>query len=151
VPTAGSDLNPLDPKLVENFALFREELPGVDGSLSKVESEAVARMSAEGVRPDYAYAQAIRVVLDDGLTFLVIPGANGVLMFPPVSADGLFATVGAGTETLIKGLPAGSSGSLVFGLAPDGVRLGSVELADGSIAEVPVKRNVYAVRDPARS
>jgi hypothetical protein len=148
---AGDDSDPvaIDSRLLEHFALFREALPGADGPLEAAESEALERLS--DFREDYAFDRAAKVVLEGGLTFLVVPGADGVQVLPPFDERGLFAAFGASTGALLKGHSVGTSGSLVFGLAADGVESQSVLLADGSAVEVPVRRNVYAVEDPHRS
>jgi hypothetical protein len=146
---AGDNREPgIDPKLVTGFALFREPVPGADGPLTAAERRAVEGMS--GRLTKFAFTRTAKVVLEGGLTFLVVPGADGVLMLPPPDADQGFAALGADTQTLLTGRPVGSSGSLVFGLAVDGVRLQSVELADGSTVDVPVKQNVYATNDRTR-
>ncbi len=138
----------IDPKLVKSFALFREPAPGPDGPLDAAELRAIERMSRRFT--EFALTRTAKVVLEGDLAFLVVPGVDGILMLPPIEAGRPFAAMGAKTETLLKGRPVGSSGSLVFGLAVDGVRLQSVELADGSTVEVPVTRNVYATDDPTR-
>jgi hypothetical protein len=144
-----SDPAPIDPRLIEKFALFREELPGADGPLEDWETKALERLSE--FRSEYAFTKAVKVVLEGGITFLVVPGADGIQMLPPFDARGLFSANGGLTGQLLKGLPVGSSGPLVYGLAADGVQLQSVALADRTTVKVPVKRNVYAVQDPTRS
>lgn len=138
----------IDPKLVKSFALFREPIPGPDGPLDDAELRAIERISRRFT--EFALARTAKVVLEGGVAFLVVPGIDGILMLPPIDAGRSLAALGAKTETLLKGRPVGSSGSLVFGLAVDGVRLQSVQLADGSTVEVPVIRNVYATDDPTR-
>jgi hypothetical protein len=138
----------IDPKLVKNFALFRELEQSPDGPLEDAERRAIEMMS--GRFNAYDFAGTAKVVLAGDLTFLVVPGTDGVLMLPPVRPGQRFSAAGARTEALLKGKPVGSSGSLLFGLAVDGVQLHSVDLADGSTAEVPVRRNVFAINDPAR-
>ncbi len=142
-----SEPAPIDARLVDRFALFREDLPGADGSLEDAEAQAIVRMAEFG--GDYAFARTTKVILADGLTFLVVPGPDGVLMLPPFDGGGT-AAIGASTDSLLRALPVGSSGSLVFGLAADGVLLQPVALSDGSTVQAPVRRNVYAVTDPAR-
>jgi hypothetical protein len=137
---------PIDPKLKKNFALFREPLPGPDGPLDEAQLQVIEILSRRG--SDFVLSRAAKVLLDGGLTLLVLPDADGVLMFPP-HPDGRYrSAAGAFTESLLNGRPVGSSGSLIFGLALDGTKLQSVRLRDGSTVEVPVRRNVYAVDDP---
>jgi hypothetical protein len=138
----------IDPTLLKNFALFRELERDPDGPLEDAERRAIELTS--GRLGEYEFARTARVVLEADLTFLVVPGADGVLMLPPIRPGRPFSAAGARTETLLKGKPVGSSGSLLFGLAVDGVELHEVELADGSVAEVPVRRNVFAINDPTR-
>jgi hypothetical protein len=147
---AGSDSDsvPIDRKLVENFALFREPVPGPDGPLDEAQLRAVEFLSRRGT--DFVLGRTAKVVLEASLTMLVVPGIAGVLMLAP-DRDGRFnAAVGANTEALLKGRPVGSFGSLVFGLAVDGVEWAPVRLTDGSTATAAVKRNVYAIADPTR-
>ena len=88
------------------------------------------------------------MVLGGGLTLLVVPGIEGVLMLAP-DRDGKFNSAsGAPTEALLEGNPVGSSAAHIFGLAADRIQLQSVRLQDGSSIDVPIRRNVYAVNDP---
>ncbi|HZV25875.1 MAG TPA: hypothetical protein VFG00_06265 [Acidothermaceae bacterium] len=145
---AGGDDADIDPKLVKSFGLFRELERDPDGPLEDAERRTIEMMA--GRFGKYDFARTAKVVLAGDLTFLVVPGVDGVLMLPPVRPGQPFSAAGARTETLLRGKPVGSSGSLVFGLAVDGVQLHSVELADRSTAEVPVRRNVFATNDPTR-
>jgi hypothetical protein len=137
---------PIDPKLLKNFALFREPLPGPDGPLEEAQLQVIEMLSRSGA--DFVRSRATKVLLDGRLTLLVLPGADGVLVFPP-HPDGRYrSAAGAFTESLLNGRPVGSSGALIFGLAIDRIQFQSVRLQDGSTVEVPVRRNVYAVDDP---
>lgn len=147
---AGSDSDSasIDPKLVENFALFREPVPGPDGPLDETQLQAIGFLSRRG--SEFVLSRTAKVKLDGGLTMLVVPGIAGVLMLAP-DRDGRFnAAVGANTEALLKGRRVGSFGSLMFGLALDGVERAPVRLTDGSTVMAAVKRNVYAIEDPTR-
>jgi hypothetical protein len=136
----------IDPNLVKNFALFREPPPGADGPLDQAQLRAIEFLSRRG--SDFVLRRTAKVLLDGGLALLVIPGASGILMLAP-HPDGRYrSAAGAPTKALLNGEPVGSFGSLMFGLAVDRVQLQSVKLQDGSIVEVPVRRNVYAVDDP---
>jgi hypothetical protein len=140
------DSGRIDAKLVENFALFREPLPGPDGPLDDLQLRAVEFLSRRG--SDFVLGRTAKVLLDGGLALLVVPGTSGVLMLAP-HRDGRYRSVsGAPTKALLNGQPVGSFGSLIFGLAVDRIQLRSVRLQDGSTVEVPVRRNVYAVDDP---
>jgi hypothetical protein len=147
VPGSDSDSARIDPKLVKNFKLFREPAPGPDGPLDEAQLRAIASLPRH-LGAKFVLSRTAKVVLDGGLTLLVVPGTDGVLMLAP-GPDGRFkSAAGAPTEALLKGNPVGSSGSLIFGLAVDRIRLQSVRLHDGSTVEVPIRRNVYAVDDP---
>jgi hypothetical protein len=139
----------IDPKLVNNFALFREPAPGPDGPLDEPQLRAIASLPPHfGAK--FALSRTAKVVLDGGLTLLVVPGSEGVLMLAPNSDGNFNSASGAPTGALLEGNPVGSSGALIFGLAVDPIQLQSVRLQDGSSVEVPVRRNVYAVTDLTR-
>ncbi len=142
-----SGLARIDPKLVKDFKLFREPPPGPDGPLDEAQLLAIASLPPH-LGTAFVLSRTAKVVLGGGLTLLVIPGIDGVLMLI-LDRDGRFnSAVGAQTEALLKGNPVGSSGSLILGLAVDRVQLQAVRLRDGSTVEVPVRRNVYAIEDP---
>ena len=144
-----SDSASIDPKLVKNFVLFREPVPGPDGPLGEEQRRAIESLPPlRGAA--FVGSRTAKVVLDGGLTLLVVPGIDGVLMLAP-DRDGRFNSAsGANTEALLNGQPVGSSGSLVFGLAVDGIEWAPVRLADGSTVTAAVKRSVYAIEDPTR-
>jgi len=79
---------------------------------------------------------------------VAVPGSDGVLLLVP-GRDGKRSGFGAMSDSVLSGRPIGTSGPLVFGMAPDGVPEQSIEPRDGTHISVPVVHNLYAVEDPS--
>lgn len=151
----------IDPRLIERFALFREAGPGPDGPLDEADKTIVARREEIAAGSSriaqrlagygLVFSEVRRVDLDADHVMLVIPGSAGVfLLVRNVSGQGTGGS-SAGIERPLQGRPILTIGSMLFGLAPDGVERQRVEFRDGSTGEAPVLHNAYMIDDPSWS
>lgn len=137
-----------DPRLVAHFALFRDP-DSARGPVNVHDAAAIDRLVRRtgAAKVGLIASHTKKVVLGPSLSVLVVPGSTGVLLLT-ADRDGSFTTgFGAKTEQLLEDRPVGSSGPLLYGLAPDGITKQSVSLQDGSVIEAQVAHNVYIVED----
>ena len=118
-----------------------------DGDVEAIENASLAPVTQGlGLAP----ASAVKSTVGPSIDVLVVPGENGVFLLMHEGRGGFFG-FGATIETALRGDPIGSSGSTLFGMAPDGISNQLIRLRDGSTIQARVVKNLYAVTDPSRS
>jgi len=151
----GGSAHRVDPELVRRFSLFRDAQLADSAPLDDRDHSAVERLVSgrAGERFGLNADDAKKVVVNQAVTVLVVPGKDGVsvMMLEPGVGSSAFCALWAPTESVVAGHPVGSVGATVIGLAPDGVAVQPVVLAGDAIVYADVVQNVYAIEDPSRA
>jgi hypothetical protein len=148
----GGSAHRVDPELVRRFSLFRDAQPADSVPLDERDLSAIQRFVSGGGGDRFGLSadDAKKVVVNQAVTVLVVPGKDGVsvMMLEPGAG---FSAFWAPSESVVAGHPVGSVGATVIGLAPDGVAAQPVVLAGDTTVSADVVQNVYAIEDPARA